>query len=164
MLIKTFYARSRSPIEDRRYEKYSHESSGSRSPSPSPSRDMFKSAMYSSGAGLTHMDRSPSPERSLSPIRRTPTSSVTSDKLANGLTHHDSVQQPNAIASAIQNLLQGGNNASMQQVRQEPPLTNFLSNSNKLLAKFIFTPNCHLFPLQCKINIKLSANRVSTYF
>lgn len=112
-----FVFRSRSPIEDRRYEKYSHESSGSRSPSPSPSRDMFKSAMYSSGAGLTHMDRSPSPERSLSPIRRTPTSSVTSDKLANGLTHHDSVQQPNAIAAAIQNLLQGGNNASMQQVR-----------------------------------------------
>jgi len=61
----------------------------------------------------TRNDRSPSPARSSSPYRRTPTSVDTSEKLTNG---QNVGHQPTGIAAALQNLLQTGQNTSMQQV------------------------------------------------
>ena len=125
-------SRSRSPNDDDHRFKarhFSRRSPDSRSNSPSR-EEVYNAARFAAEhalkmAGAERAERarqgsshsSPHRDRSVSPLRRTPTSTATSEKMSNGFGSMQNGPGSNpGIASALQNMLQAGQSSSMQQV------------------------------------------------
>lgn len=113
-------SRSRSPLDDDRRFKSQHlsgRSTDSRSPSPSR-EEIYSAARFAAEHAIKLAEaersrKSPSRDRSSSPIRRTPTST---DKMTNGFLNTPGLPPSSGIAAALQNVLQAGQSSSMQQV------------------------------------------------